>query len=172
MARIPKAKPENFLGTWCLAGFTREQCDVALPHYTHTTAQMQHFAQSRREARDLPSAAGLTLVIADDRSFVETGASAVPWYAADGVLHDGAVPFDGSFIGPLTVRSSSVEPGAFHGRRLRYDDGDTRISDSFDWHPKKSRGPAKGPERLIRTVTAITDEQSVDRLIYVYHRAE
>jgi hypothetical protein len=71
MARLPNAKPEDYPGTWTLAGCSREQLDVATPHY---------------QPRCSPAAA------------------------------------------------------------------------------------AKGPERLLRTVTVITDEQAVDRLIYAYHR--
>ncbi|WP_221645468.1 hypothetical protein, partial [Nostoc sp. UCD120] len=57
--------------------------------------------------------------------------------------------------------SWAVPSDEVNKKKLRYDDGDTKIADSIE---------VQG-EQLIRTISVVTDELYLDRVIIVYKKA-
>ncbi len=116
----------------------------------------------------LEPASGLTLDVAGDLTFTERGAADVEWFCVEGVLEPRAVPFDGRIVttpaGAHLLPHEPV-PGAEaseedEGVRLRMDDGDTKIADTVELTG----------ERLRRTMSVVTDEMYVCRLLFEYGR--
>jgi hypothetical protein len=114
---------------------------------------------------------GLTLSIASDGTFAEhvSGKPEVDWFDAEGILQAEVSPFNGVVVGsdqavylrPINIATWASPVEGRYGRAvLRYDDGDTKISD---------RIRALG-DRLIRTVNVVTDELYLDRVVIVYER--
>jgi hypothetical protein len=113
---------------------------------------------------------GMTLSIAADGTFTErvSGKPDVYWFDEEGVLAD-VTPFDGlivhnvqgSYLRPLNIAKWAIPVDGRYGLAvLRYDDGDTKISDCV----RSSDG------RLIRTINVVTDELYLDRIVIVYER--
>jgi hypothetical protein len=116
-------------------------------------------------------AKGLTLSIARDGGFSEerTGAAAVPWFDADGVLEHQAVPFAGTAtpVGEMlylrlveTKSWATPTEGRYAPALLRYDDEDTKVSDAL----------TLAGDRLVRTMNVVTDELYLNRVVLLYAR--
>lgn len=112
--------------------------------------------------------AGLTLTIAEDGTFTETGAADIAWFDDEGVLEPAARPFDGSLAtspaGTFLLSEEGVQAAVFadaQDLRLRVDDGDTGITDIV---------AVEGPE-LTRVMSVITDELYPSRIRLTYRRA-
>lgn len=111
---------------------------------------------------------GLTLTIAEDGTFTETGAATVPWFDDEGVLEPKAIPFDGTVAtspgGVFLLGSEGLQNAVFADAadlRLRIDDGDTGITDLI----------TVDGDRLVRVMSVITDEMYPSRIRLVYRRA-
>ncbi|MDF5724554.1 MAG: hypothetical protein PUP91_29645 [Rhizonema sp. PD37] len=111
---------------------------------------------------------GLTLTISSDGKFFEerTGDPKVYWFDLEGVLESEVIPFNGhlsfydskAFLLLDELVSWAVPSNEVNKKKLRYDDSDTKIADSLE---------VIG-EQLIRTVSVVTDELYLDRVIIVY----
>jgi hypothetical protein len=111
---------------------------------------------------------GLTLTIAEDGTFTETGAAEVSWFDDEGVLEADARPFDGTLAtspaGTFLLGEQGLQAVVFKDAtdlRLRIDDGDTGITDLIT---------VEG-DGLLRVMSVITDEMSPCRVRLAYRRA-
>jgi hypothetical protein len=121
--------------------------------------------------KEAKATSGLTLTVESDGTFAERaeGAPKVDWFDEEGVLQAQVTPFDGvivttadvSFLRPVEIASWALPVEGRYGTSvLRYDDGDTKISD----------GIRVIDGRLIRTVNVATDDLYLDRVVIVYER--
>jgi hypothetical protein len=111
---------------------------------------------------------GLTLTIAEDHTFTETGEAAVPWFDEEGVLEPKARPFGGTFTtspaGTFLLSEEGAQAAVFEDAtdlRLRIDDGDTGITDLV----------TVDGGRLRRVMSVLTDELYLSRIRLEYRRA-
>lgn len=115
---------------------------------------------------------GLVLSITPDGSFTErvTGKPEVYWFDVEGVFANEVTPFDGvtvkneqgAYLKPVAVAKWAVAVEGRYGKCvLRYDDGDTKITDNL----------RIVEAHLIRTVNIVTDELYLDRVLIRYKRA-
>ena len=111
---------------------------------------------------------GLTLTIAEDGTFTETGSADVAWFDDEGVLEAKARPFDGTLAtspaGTFLLGEEGLQAGVFADAtdlRLRIDDGDTAITDLVT---------VEG-DGLVRIMSMITDELYPSRIRLAYRRA-
>ncbi|MFI7676101.1 hypothetical protein [Actinophytocola sp. NPDC049390] len=111
---------------------------------------------------------GLTLTIAEDGTFTETGAADVAWFDDEGVLEPSARPFDGTLAtspaGVFLLGEEDVQAAVFADAtdlRLRVDDGDTGITDIVTIED----------DELRRVMSMITDELYPSRIRLTYRRA-
>ncbi|WP_149181007.1 hypothetical protein [Streptomyces sp. TRM49041] len=120
------------------------------------------------EVPPLRPASGLSLTVAPDLTFAETGGAPVDWFTDDGVRESKAVPFGGRIVttavGSFLLLREPVSYAAPYRDtdviRPRLDDGDTTITDIV----------AVEGDRLRRTVSVITDGMYTDRIRYEYRR--
>ena len=93
------------------------------------------------------------------------------WFDVEGVLADGSEPMSGTltlagdraWLQPDGIPRWSEHALNRHGAAvLRYDDGDTKISDGL----RLKEG------RLLRTVNVVTDELYTDRQLVAYQRED
>jgi len=118
------------------------------------------------------STSGLVLTIQSDGTFTEvvSGKPEVYWFDEEGVLQTEVTPFNGvvapsgsaNYLRPVDIAkwAKPVEE-LYSPAILRYDDGDTKISDRVHVNSGK----------LIRTVNTVTDELYLDRVVIVYGRS-
>jgi len=111
---------------------------------------------------------GLTLTIAEDGTFTETGAADVAWFDEEGALGGEAHPFDGTLAtsptGTFVLSAQGVQAAAFADAtdlRLRLDDGDTAITDLV----------TVDGDGLVRIMSMLTDELYPSRVRLAYRRA-
>ena len=120
---------------------------------------------------------GLVLSIFPDGRFTEQVVSETKladmeasWYDAEGVLLVQAEPFDGVLIQreqsaylipDMFAQSVRPDESQYGTAILRYDDGDTKISDCVHLLG----------DHLIRTLNVVTDELYLDRVLFQYRRA-
>jgi hypothetical protein len=116
----------------------------------------------------LAAQTGLTLTIAEDGTFTETGAADISWFDDEGVLEPKAIPFDGTLatspVGTFLLGEEGLQAVVFKDAtdlRLRIDDGDTGITDLIT---------VEG-DGLLRVMSVITDEMSPCRVRLAYRRA-
>lgn len=134
----------------------------------------------RHGSADAARASGLELVIGADGRFTErrTGDARIRWYDEGGVETIAeAVPFDGYAVerGGHRYLRPALDPQAmsvrlkrderFPGIALRIDDGDTDDGDTL----VADRIDRDG-DRLLRTMSVVTDEAYLSRLTLVYQR--
>ncbi|MDE0854959.1 MAG: hypothetical protein OSA97_11125 [Nevskia sp.] len=116
---------------------------------------------------------GLTMTIKPDGQFVErlSGTPAVYWFDEEGVLQEEVTPFSGmvvdteqaSYLCPASIPKWATPVSGRYGTAvLRYDDGDTKISDAV----------RRIGHQLVRTVNVVTDELYLDRVVILYQRVE
>lgn len=122
-------------------------------------------SQTPQLLETMKSTEGLTLTIAPDGTFQEEkiGEPQVEWFDCDGVLSAEVKPFNGY----LNVFDSSIYlitdecPLWARDEKLRYNDGDTKISDTLEIYH----------EKLIRTVSVVTDGMYFDKVVLIYVKA-
>ena len=118
------------------------------------------------------AASGLRLGVQADGRFCErmTGDASGLWFDAHGVQTAAADPFDGvlmltqdcAYLLPHTLPAwATPAPGAHAPAILRFDDGDTCISDRLD----------VSADTLVRTMNCVTDGICLERVVLVYRRA-
>ncbi|WP_435234818.1 hypothetical protein ACR30L_13755 [Psychromonas sp. PT13] len=115
----------------------------------------------------IQATSGLTLSVSADRTFTEVkqGSPSIYWFSDEGVLESEVIPFNGvvktneygAFLQPEDIPSWAT-PTNNYGVILRYDDGDTKISDHIYIREDK----------LVRTINVVTDELYLDRIVVVY----
>ena len=122
--------------------------------------------------RPLMPLTGLTLTIAEDGTFTETGTAEVEWFDDEGVLEMKARPFDGTVVtapgGTFLITEEGVQAAefaAFTDLRLRRDDGDTGITDIV------TVSAGEDGDVLRRTMSMVTDGMYPGRVWLEYRRA-
>lgn len=162
-------KIEDLVGTWNLIGSLSISSEIQLTGEDSSTQSVNEWLRGKSDelVDSLESTQGLILTILADGRFVEekTGNPNVPWYDQEGVLQSEVTPFHGylrvdpagAHLMPDDVPSWAT-PEQKSGLTLRYDDGDTKISDRIE----------RRDDRLIRTVSVVTDELYLDRTLMVY----
>ncbi|EAZ89793.1 hypothetical protein [Crocosphaera chwakensis] len=112
--------------------------------------------------KKIESTEDLILIINPDGTFEEekTGNPKVEWFDCEGVLCSEVKPFSGY----INVSKSKFYlmadecPLWAKDEKLRYNDGDTKISDTIQI----------SNEQLIRTVSVVTDDMYFDKVVLVY----
>ncbi|MGF1493796.1 MAG: hypothetical protein ACFBSC_15350 [Microcoleaceae cyanobacterium] len=157
-------------GTWMLTGTASIDPDKVLQvEFTEGKKDSQGvenwLSGKGHELLDrLEPTEGLSLAITLNKKFTEKklgfDTPNVRWFGEDGVLAPEVIPF----VGYLNIQDSRVFLLTKDSKdeKLRYDDGDTKIVDSVE----------RGGQELIRTVSVVTDELYLDRVLMVYRKAE
>ncbi|MDG9669280.1 hypothetical protein ONV78_16175 [Hahella sp. CR1] len=162
---------ESLIGTWLLDGSISVSSDIAQePGGEHDDRIKSGLRGSGEELVDrVAPASGLTLTIEESGFFTEEkeGEPQVKWFDTDGVLTPQVVPFSGvvkSHKSGVFLQADDIPSWAAPTNRysviLRYDDGDTTISDQI----------YRVDDKLVRTVNVVTDEAYLDRTVIVYSR--
>ena len=119
---------------------------------------------------DITPAEGLTLTITKEGDFQEekTAEPEIQWFNASGELSPDIQPFSGT-LSEYHLKVYLIDNDAPHWskskskpKKNRYADGDTTIADMLEIRD----------EKLVRTVSVVTDEMYFDRVIIVYQRQE
>lgn len=153
-------------GTWTLAAWGRRQEQLPRADHGHVVSAWLALRAVERVVPDRMAASGLELSVDADGRFTETGGVDMPWYDEDGVQQQRAQPWAGALGFDAAMYPETHRRPTFHGQILRLWD-DVKIAEWLRWH-----GPDDhGPERLLRTMTAVIDDAAVDRVVYEYHRA-
>lgn len=160
---------EKIIGTWLLKGsvsITSEITFVGEDPDPNGVKQWLNGSGSEL-IKDIAATKGLRLIVAEDGSFEEykEGSPEVYWFSSEGVLESEVTPFDGNvisnahgyFLIPDETPSWAI-PKIDYGAILRYDDGDTKISDRIFEHEG----------HLVRIVNVVTDEMYFDRIVSAY----
>jgi|GEM_PF-4391016 len=166
--------PENIRGEWRLVASGSINAEIAFindeePDPNGVSDWLNGFDHALVAASKPTS--GLTLSIAADGTFSEivSGNPQVYWFDVEGVLESEVIPFSGvvvhndqaSYLRPTSIATWATPVEGRYGLAvLRYDDGDTEISDSV----------RLVENQLIRTVNVVTDELYLDRIAIVYER--
>ena len=172
------ATEDRPMETWHLAGSLHRQGEIIEerdPDKREPVLAAWLAGDDHRRAADAAPASGLELAIGAGGRFTErrTGDARIWWYDEDGVetMAD-AVPFDGYAVerGGHRYLRPALDPQAmsvrlkrderFPGIALRIDDGDTLLADRID----------RDGDRLLRTMSVVTDEAYPSRLTLIYHR--
>ncbi|WP_028102208.1 hypothetical protein [Pseudoduganella violaceinigra] len=166
---------ESIAGCWELVGSTTINSEIAFvddePDPDGIADWLNGVGDELEES--LKSTSGMKLEVAPDGRFSEhlTGQPSVTWFDVEGVLCNSVVPFNGAlrrndegiYLQPDDIPSWSEHLAANYGNAiLRYDDGDTKISDFL----RMKDG------RLLRTVNVVTDELYTDRVLIAYARCK
>lgn len=148
-------------GTWSLTHRAETESEVEfIGEETDPTGVPRWLEGSGRDLlAEATPCEGLTLIVSAEGEVKEstTGAATFPWFDAEGVLEDKALPFDGHLV-LLGDAIRLLLPG--ETGPLRYDDGDTMIADRFELDGN----------RLLRSVSVVTDELYLSRHLFVYAR--
>lgn len=162
-----------FVGTWVLTGSTSIKGELAIvdgsPDPNGVEDWLNGSGLSLFETVDATS--GLSIDIQPDGTFSEQkqGNPEIEWYDFEGVLTE-VEPFNGSLVaneqGVYLLADDAPEwrmptENEYGVAVLRYDDGDTKISDRLE----------KKDDLLIRTMNVVTDELYFDRIVIVYRRS-
>lgn len=165
---------DNLVGTWILIGSISINSEIELIGGEHDPNEVEKWlvGKSYELINQVEPTQGLTLTIASDGRFEEekTGHPQVYWFDRESVLLSEVTPFQGYlsfhetniYLIPADLPSWAIPVDRESGMKLRYDDGDTKISDCIE----------RQNERLIRTVSIVTDELYLDRVIIVYQRVK
>lgn len=161
---------ESFVGIWQLIGSTSTKGELAFIDNKPDPNGVKNWLKG--EARELisqiNSTSGLTLTINQHGTFTEEkeGNPEVNWFSSEVVLESKVVPFNGkvkfqadvAYLYPNEIPDWAKPRGRKYGIVLRYNDGDTIISDNISLIDQK----------LVRTVNVVTDEMYFDRVAIVY----
>lgn len=161
---------DNCTGRWKLAAFgsishtdvettTQREDDVDAWASELTEICDDWLDDTPDEMPELDEAEGLTLEVADDGSFEESGNAPVEFISADGVLGDGSDAFPGTLEEHDGRVFAFTDEERYDTRRVS--DGDTDVSDEF----------LPDGDELVRVVSMVTDGMYRDRFVYRYARA-
>ncbi len=164
---------ESLIGTWLLVGSSSIQDEIRLigeePDLQGVAAWLAGNGDERLAT--IAPTTGLTLTIQADGQFTEekVGDPKVDWFSAEGVLEPSVMPFNGviSWVAGVAYLlltqpiARTIPQDAGVRQKLRYDDGDTKIADWIEVHG----------EQLVRTVSVVTDELYLNRVVLVYDKA-
>ena len=165
---------QNITGEWHLVASISIQPESHLeflkdgPDHTGISNWLNGFDDKLIE--EAQETSGLVLCIKQDGSFTEevTGNPNVYWFNDEGCLVDVA-PFNGVlveteqgfYLKPTNINEWAIPIEEAYGACvLRYDDGDTKITDHL----------RRVGEYLVRTVNVVTDEAYLDRVLIKYKR--
>jgi hypothetical protein len=157
------------VGTWRMIAATSVNCELPIHHEQTRRMAIDEWLYGKSHAliRQAPLNFGLNLKINADGTFSETGNNSLPltWFDAEGVLSESAIPFDGvinldaeDLYLHATPPENHTDPVRAH--RVRYDDGDTIVCDRAELVQ----------DRLVRTMSVVTDELYCDRAILIYQK--
>ncbi|VEP12200.1 conserved hypothetical protein [Hyella patelloides LEGE 07179] len=163
---------EILVGTWLLIGSTSTKSEVEFINKQPDPSGVSKWldGKSHELIEQIELTEGLTLTITPDGKFTEekTGNPQMQWFDSEGVCSD-VIPFDGKlnfyksnfYLIADNIPSWATPINKSSRKKLRYNDGDTKISDSLEIVK----------ELLIRTVNVVTDELYLDRVIIAYKKA-
>jgi hypothetical protein len=125
------------------------------------------YGNSHELIRQATPIAGLQLQLNADATFTETKTQDLDleWYDVEGVSAPSVIPFDGVIRADddhlyLHPDTESTLEDPVRSYRVRYDDGDTTICDRAELVQ----------DRLVRTMSVVTDELYLDRSILIYQK--
>jgi hypothetical protein len=154
---------DSINGTWILSGTFALNSEIPIIGDEPKPNGVEEWLEgnSLETLAQLTPADGLKLTISSDGTFTEerVGAPQITWYDSEGVLESNVNPFNGAIQeaeGKFYLIADDIEPTG----NLRYDDGDTKIADSLT--------VIDGD--LIRTVSVVTDELYLDRILLRYKK--
>lgn len=160
---------ETFVGTWILIASSTLNSEISFTNGVPDPNGVRNWLNG--SGKDLIEkaelASGLSLTILPDGSFIEekNSETKVDWFDDEGVLNSDPYTYTGTLMsntyGVFLEQSSDPRFATStdkYGSFVRYDDGDTKISDSI----------ARKEAVLIRTVNVVTDEAYLMRVIYIY----
>ena len=165
---------ELFIGTWLLTGSISINSEIKFVGDEPEPNGVENWlnGSSNELIERVKPTEGLTLTISSDGKFFEerTGNPKIYWFDCEGVLESEVIPFNGhlsfydskAFLLLDELVSWAIPTNEVNKKKLRYDDGDTKIADSIE---------VLG-EQLIRTVSVVTDELYLDRVIIVYKHSK
>ncbi len=165
---------DNLIGTWILIGSISINSEIELIGGEHDSNEVEKWlgGKSYELINEVEPTEGLILTITSDGRFEEekTGYPQVSWFDREGVLQSEVTPFQGYlsfhetniYFTPADLPSWAMPVDRESRIKLRYDDGDTKISDCIE----------RQNDQLIRTVSVVTDELYLDRVIIVYQRVK
>ncbi len=163
-----------FVGTWALIGSFSIGSEIEFIDEEPDPNGVKNWlnGKSYKSIEQIERTEGLTLNITFDGKFAEekTGNPNVQWFDVEGVLESEVIPFNGSlkisesnvYLIPNEILRSEITSDLTNKTNLRYDDGDTKISDFIEVRD----------DSLIRTVNVVTDELYLDRTVIVYQRID
>jgi hypothetical protein len=164
---------ELLIGTWLLTGSISLNSDIKFIGDEPDPNGVENWlnGNSNNLIAQVEATEANSLTISSDGKFFEerTGEPKVYWYDREGVLSSEVIPFNGhlsfydskAFLLVDDLVSWAVPSDEVNKKKLRYDDGDTKIADSIE---------VQGSQ-LIRTISVVTDELYLDRAIIVYKKA-
>ncbi len=164
---------ELLVGTWLLTGSISLNSQIKFIDDEPDPNGVENWlnGNSNNLIAQVAATEGLTLTISSDGKFFEaiTGTPKVYWFDFEGVLQSEVIPFNGhlsfydskAFLLLDEPISWAVPSDEVNKKKLRYDDGDTKIADSIELQGSQ----------LIRTISVVTDELYLDRVIIVYKKA-
>ncbi|MEM8781056.1 MAG: hypothetical protein AAGF26_19800 [Cyanobacteria bacterium P01_G01_bin.49] len=158
-----------FVGTWLLMGSISIKSELEFIGETPAPNSVQNWlsGQSDQLLDTIEPTEGLVLTIDPDGKFQEekTGNPKIQWFDCEGVLATEVKPFGGclKFFKSKVYLMADECPSWAKARdgKLRYNDGDTKICDSIEVKNN----------RLIRTISVVTDDMYFDRVVVVYTKA-
>ncbi|ABC29949.1 hypothetical protein HCH_03186 [Hahella chejuensis KCTC 2396] len=162
---------ESFVGTWLLVSSISVSSEIAQEPgaVRHDKIKSGLRGAGQELIEKAKPTSGLALTIDDNGEFKEEkeGEPQVKWFDTDGVLTPKVVPFSGvvrANKSGVFLQADDIPSWAAPTDRysviLRFDDGDTTISDQIYLIDDK----------LVRTVNVVTDEAYLDRTVIVYSR--
>ena len=164
-------KITHFVGSWQLVGSTHINSQVKFYGNTPDPIGVSNWinGDSNELADEVSPTEGLVLTITENAKFSEdkTGNPKTIWYDLEGVQSD-VEPFSG-WVSLLRSKIYLMADGVPDwgntpdAKKLRYNDGDTKIADTVEVDRKK--------QRLIRCMNIVTDDLYLDRIILVYKPA-
>jgi len=160
-----------FIGTWLLMGSVSYRSELEIIDGRRDPMGVLNWLNGKGDnsISEIIPAKGLTLTIAESGSFQEekTGEPEIKWFNASGELSkvqtfSGKVSFHRSraYLIANNIPDWAKPYGKVNKAKLRYDDGDTKITDLLEIRDKK----------LVRTINVVTDEMFFDRVIIVYQK--
>ena len=153
----------NLLGVWHLTGYSYVETHVGSGD-SPGPADIAHwlFAAPGAGRPEVEHRTGLELVIRQDSSYSErllSGRIPMMWYDVDGVLVDSPEPTEGIVREIIDRDGVSLHPHGSPQVRsldvLRYDDGDTQVSDIV----------RVDGDSLLRVISVVTDELYFNRVV-------
>lgn len=164
---------ESLVGHWVMVARATVNGEIAFVGDEPDASGVSNWLNASGEELEasLSAAVGTSVQIEPDGRFAESPTSELKgnWFDVEGVLTDGSQAMDVKLeIAGETawLQPTGIPKWSKHGLNrygpaaLRYDDGDTKISDAL----RLKEG------RLLRTVNVVTDELYTDRQLIAYQR--